>query len=145
MSKKKTGKALESRTQSAVGKNLDKDLDKDIEDLMLNPDRITKILNAFPSKLSASADKIPFKIQLTAAYYAVRDPNTSIKVKATLAAALAYFILPTDFFPDLIAGIGFTDDLAVLMLVLKRLGPAITKEHYVLARRRLESEQKPSK
>ena len=137
MSRKKTSSDLESMAQVAI--------DKDIADLMLNSEKITKILNACPSKLSATANKIPFKTQLTAAYYAIKDPNTSIKVKATLAAALAYFILPTDFFPDLIAGIGFTDDFAVLMLVLKRLGPAVTKEHYELARRRLKSEQQPSK
>jgi uncharacterized membrane protein YkvA (DUF1232 family) len=134
MTKKKSKKDLESQAQIA--------LDNEIDELMLHPEKITKILNAFPDKLSATANKIPFKTQLTAAYFAIKDPNTSIKVKATLAAALAYFILPTDFFPDLIAGIGFTDDFAVLMLVLKRLGPAITKEHYLLARRRLEGEQK---
>lgn len=137
MSKKKSTKDLESQAQAAI--------DKDVTDLMLNPESISRILSAFPSKLSETANKIPFKTQLTAAYYAIKDPNTSIKVKATLAAALAYFILPTDFFPDVIAGIGFTDDFAVLMLVLKRLGPAITKEHYELARRRLESVQKPTK
>jgi uncharacterized membrane protein YkvA (DUF1232 family) len=137
MSKKRVSKELVPKSQVA--------LDKEIDDLMLNPEKIAKILSAFPQKLSATANKIPFKTQLTAAYYAIRDPNTPVKVKATLAAALAYFILPTDFFPDLIAGIGFTDDFAVLMLVLRRLGPAITKEHYELARRRLESEQKPSK
>ena len=137
MSRKKTSSDLESKAQAAI--------DKDIDDLMLNSEKITEILNAFPSKLSATANKIHFKTQLAAAYYAIKDPNTSIKVKATLAAALAYFILPTDFFPDLIAGIGFTDDFAVLMLVLKRLGPAVTKEHYELARRRLKSEQQPSK
>jgi uncharacterized membrane protein YkvA (DUF1232 family) len=136
MSKKRVSKELVPKSQVA--------LDKEIDDLMLNPEKIAKILSAFPQKLSATANKIPFKIQLTAAYYAIKDPNTSIKVKATLAAALAYFILPTDFFPDIIVGIGFTDDFAVLMLVLRRLGPAITKEHYELARRRLESEQKPS-
>jgi uncharacterized membrane protein YkvA (DUF1232 family) len=136
MSKKRASKDLVPITQVK--------LDKDIEDLMLNPEKIAKILSAFPAKLSATANKIPFKTQLTAAYYAIKDPNTSVKVKATLAVALAYFILPTDFFPDLIAGIGFTDDFAVLMLVLRRLGPAITKEHYELARRRLESGQKPS-
>ena len=134
---KNSKKDLESQTQIAI--------DNEIDELMLHPEKITKILNAFPDKLSATANKIPFKTQITAAYYAIRDPKTPIRVKATLAAALAYFILPTDFFPDLIAGIGFTDDFAVLMLVLKRLGPAITKEHYQLARGRLESEQKSAK
>jgi uncharacterized membrane protein YkvA (DUF1232 family) len=137
MSKKRVSKELSPKTQIT--------LDKDIDDLLLNPEKIAKILSEFPAKLSATANKIPFKIQLTAAYYAIKDPNTSVKVKATLAAALAYFILPTDFFPDFIAGIGFTDDFAVLILVLRRLGPAITKEHYELARRRLESGQKTSK
>jgi uncharacterized membrane protein YkvA (DUF1232 family) len=141
MSKNKGSKELNSKARAA----LDKELDNDIEALMLNPERINKILSTFPDKMSASANKIPFKIQITAAYYAIRDPKTPIRVKATLAAALAYFILPTDFFPDFIAGIGFTDDFAVLMLVLKRLGPAITKEHYQLARGRLESEQKSAK
>ena len=100
-----------------------------------------EILNAFPAKLSANADKIPFTTQITAAYYALRDPNTSIKVKATLAAAIAYFILPVDLFPDLLAGFGFTDDFAVLLLVLRRLGPAITPAHYELARGRLQRDQ----
>jgi uncharacterized membrane protein YkvA (DUF1232 family) len=120
-------------------------VNRSVTDILSNPEKIAEILNAFPAKLSASADKIPFKTQITAAYYAVKDPNTSIKVKATLAAALAYFILPTDLLPDFIAGLGFTDDFAVLFLVLRRLGPAITEEHYELARRRLEGEQKSSK
>lgn len=105
-----------------------------------NPDKIQAILDAFPKKLTA-AGKIPFAEQITAAYYALRDPKTPFKVKATLAAALAYFIMPTDLIPDFVAGFGFSDDLAVLLLVLKRVSGSINESHLKLARRRLKSEQ----
>lgn len=108
-----------------------------------NPDKIQAILDAFPKKLT-SVGKIPFAEQITAAYYALRDPKTPLKVKATLAAALAYFILPTDFVPDFIAGFGFSDDFAVLLLVLKRVSSSITDQHYELARRRLQGEEESS-
>ena len=108
-----------------------------------NPDKIQGILDAFPKKLT-SVGKIPFAEQITAAYYALRDPKTPFKVKATLAAALAYFILPTDIVPDFIAGFGFSDDFAVLLLVLKRVSSSITDQHYELARRRLQSEEESS-
>lgn len=108
-----------------------------------NPDKIQAILDAFPKKLT-SVGKIPFAEQITAAYYALRDPKTPFKVKATLAAALAYFILPTDIVPDFIAGFGFSDDFAVLLLVLKRVSSSITDQHYELARRRLQGEEESS-
>jgi uncharacterized membrane protein YkvA (DUF1232 family) len=102
-----------------------------------NPEKIQNILDAFPNKLTA-AGKIPFAEQITAVYYALRDPKTPFKVKAILAAALAYFILPTDIIPDFIAGFGFTDDFAVLLLVLKRVSSSVTDAHYELARQRLK-------
>ena len=116
-------------------------VDESAQTFQTKPERIAEVLNEFPAKLSKNSEKIPFAEQITAVYYAVRDPKTPMKVKATLAGALAYFILPTDFFPDFLAGFGFTDDFAVLMLVLKRVGPAIKSEHYELARRRLQRDQ----
>jgi len=74
-------------------------------------------------------------------YYALRDSKTPLKVKALLGAALAYFIMPVDLIPDWIVGIGFTDDLAVVMMVLRQLAGAITEEHYELARVRLQREK----
>ena len=74
-------------------------------------------------------------------YYALKDPKTSIKVKVILAAALAYFIMPIDVIPDWILGFGFTDDLAVIVMVLKQLSGSVTEEHYSLARRRLQRDK----
>jgi uncharacterized membrane protein YkvA (DUF1232 family) len=122
----------------------DRLVDESAIELLSNPEKIAAILDAFPAKLSQTSGKVPFSEQVTAAYYAARDPKTSLKVKATLAAAIAYFILPTDLIPDFVAGFGFTDDFAVIMLVLKRLGPAVKPEHYALARRRLQRDQESS-
>jgi uncharacterized membrane protein YkvA (DUF1232 family) len=48
----------------------------------------------------------------------VRDPRTPLPLKALLAAALAYVIVPIDLVPDVIPIIGQADDLTVLLLVL---------------------------
>lgn len=106
--------------------------------LARDPEQIRAILEQFPAKLAQTAGRIPFAEQLVAVYYAVRDPRTSVKVKATLGAALLYFIVPTDAIPDFVAGFGFTDDFAVLTLALRKVGTAVRDEHYDLARRRLQ-------
>jgi len=109
--------------------------------LQKNPDALKRILSEFPGKLSESSGKITFATQATAMYYALRDSKTPLKVKALIGAALAYFIMPFDLIPDWIVGLGFTDDLAVVMMVLRQLSGSITPEHYELARRRLQREK----
>mgnify|MGYP006267283427 CR=1 FL=1 len=103
-----------------------------------NPDAIKQVIQDFPNKMKDSSGRVSFTLQATAMYYALRDSKTPIKVKAWLAAALAYFIMPIDVIPDWIFGLGFTDDLAVIVFVLRQLSGAITPEHYELARRRLQ-------
>lgn len=119
-------------------------IDEVAADLEAHPSKIEHILKALPAVFAEVSGRIPFAEPLFAAYYAVRDPKTDIKVKAVLAAALAYFIMPIDLIPDVIAGFGFTDDLAVLMIVLRRVHSAVTPEHYELARRRLKGDEQTS-
>jgi len=57
------------------------------------------------------------------------DPVTPLHVKAVLFGALAYFIMPIDLIPDVIAWVGFTDDAAVLYAALRTIAPHIKDRH----------------
>jgi uncharacterized membrane protein YkvA (DUF1232 family) len=55
-----------------------------------------------------------------------------------LFAALAYFVLPFDFFPDLLPIVGFTDDAAVLLTALRLISSNMRPVHHEAARAALE-------
>lgn len=97
------------------------------------------VRNDFVNKIKAVARRIPFADDAVAAWFCTRDPATPFKVRATLIGALAYFILPTDMVPDILAGLGFTDDAAVLLAALRLVGNHITDAHRARARRWLQS------
>lgn len=88
----------------------------------------------FWKKLLTLAGKIPFAEDLAAAYYAAVDPATPARVKGILLAALAYFVLPFDAIPDFLAGIGFTDDAAVVAMAIGLVGSHIAPRHRSRAR-----------
>lgn len=88
-------------------------------------------------KLLRVAGRIPFADDLAAAWYAAIDPATPRKAKAVLFAALGYFMMPADMVPDVIAGLGFTDDATVLATALSIVGTQIRSRHRVQARRLL--------
>ncbi len=84
---------------------------------------------------------MPFAEDLIAAHYCAFDRQTPIHVKAVLVGALAYFVLPADFIPDVLPVIGYTDDAAVLAAAIKLVSSHITPDHreaakLVLARMR---------
>jgi uncharacterized membrane protein YkvA (DUF1232 family) len=83
----------------------------------------------FWPKLTRSLSYLPFADKIVAAYYCAMDPATPFKVRATLLGALAYFILPFDLVPDVILGLGFTDDMAVLVTAFTMIRNHITQEH----------------
>lgn len=89
------------------------------------------------AKVKRTLGRVPFLDRALAAFYAAIDASTPAAAKATLFAALAYFIVPADLIPDFIAGIGFTDDAAVLLLALRTIAPHITPEHLDQARQAL--------
>ena len=68
----------------------------------------------------------------------LRDPRTPLGLKAILAAALAYVVLPVDLIPDVIPILGQADDLTVLLLVLdlflQNAPPEVRAEHAARAR-----------
>jgi uncharacterized membrane protein YkvA (DUF1232 family) len=97
------------------------------------------VRDGFWPKLARGAAKLPFADELLAAWYCATDASTPLQVKATLFGALAYFILPFDVIPDVILGLGFTDDMAVLMAAMTLVKSHITADHRTRAREALDS------
>ena len=95
------------------------------------------VRTGFWSKLTKVAASIPFAKDLVAAYYCTRDPETPLRVRAILLAALAYFVLPTDMIPDFLAGLGFTDDATVLTAAIGLIATHMKPEHRDAAQRAL--------
>ena len=58
--------------------------------------------------------------------------------KAALLGAIAYFILPFDFIPDMLPVLGFSDDAAVLATAIRLVATHITPEHRDAARAALK-------
>lgn len=88
----------------------------------------------FWRKLKGLAVKLPFAEDLLAAYYCAFDRQTPRHVQAALLGAIAYFVLPFDFVPDMLPVLGFTDDAAVLATALRMVASHITPDHREAAR-----------
>lgn len=87
-----------------------------------------------------AARYVPFMEDVVAAYYCALDNKTPPRVRGTLMAALAYFVLPLDMIPDFIAGFGFTDDIAVLTAAITALKAHIRPAHRQAAHEALQAE-----
>ncbi|MBK5199197.1 MAG: DUF1232 domain-containing protein [Methyloceanibacter sp.] len=103
-------------------------------------ERERQIRRDFWAKLKRFAGRVPFVEDLVAAYYCALDPATPMRVRGMLLAALAYFILPFDLIPDMIVGLGFADDAALLTAVLGLVASHITPTHRAAAARALDKE-----
>ena len=88
-----------------------------------------RVRQGFWPKFRRVAARIPFARDLLAVYYSARDEETPFQAKGLMFAALAYFVLPTDFVPDFITGLGFTDDAAVLFALMNVVGRAVKPRH----------------
>jgi uncharacterized membrane protein YkvA (DUF1232 family) len=94
----------------------------------------------FWRKVRQTLGRVPFLDQAVAVYYAAIDPATPRYAKGVLLAALAYFIMPADMIPDMLAGLGFTDDATVLLMAVKTLSANIKPEHVQRARAFLDEQ-----
>jgi len=88
-----------------------------------------RVARGFWPKLRKVAARVPFASDALSVWFCARDPATPTRVKAMMTAALAYFVLPTDAIPDVLAGIGFTDDAAVFAALLALVGRHLKPQH----------------
>ena len=89
-------------------------------------------------KLRRVVAGLPFAEDLLAAYYCAFDKRTPRHVQVALLGAIAYFILPFDFIPDMMPMLGFTDDAAVLATAIRLVATHIRPEHRDAARATLK-------
>ena len=70
-------------------------------------------------------------------FYVMKSKEVTVKTKISIAAALGYFILPTDAIFDLTPLVGYSDDLGVLIFALSQVSSNITPEIKEQARQKL--------
>src|SRR5262249_52299935 len=97
----------------------------------------TRVRRGFWPKVGRVAARLPFAEDFLAAYYCAFDRATPLQVRAALLAALAYFVLPFDFIPDLLPLVGYADDAAVLLTALRLVSSHMRDEHRIAAREAL--------
>jgi uncharacterized membrane protein YkvA (DUF1232 family) len=98
----------------------------------------TRVITHFWGKLKTNLARIPFAHKAAALYFCARDPATPLKARGTLYGALAYFIVPLDVLPDMLLGLGFTDDLTVLMAAASVIANHLKPEHEARAHAAIE-------
>ena len=93
----------------------------------------------FVEKISRIAKRAGSKLVYAALilYYTLQSDKVSKSDKAIIIGALGYMISPLDVIPDAIPIAGLTDDLAVLLYVLKKVWTGIDPEIIAKAREKL--------
>ena len=93
----------------------------------------------FTEKISRIAKRAGAKLVYAALilYYTLQSDKVSAKDKAIIIGALGYMISPLDVIPDAIPIAGLSDDLAVLIYVLKKFWIDVDPEVKERAKERL--------
>jgi len=93
----------------------------------------------FVEKIARIAKRAGAKLVYAALvlYYTLQSDKVSAGDKAMIIGALGYMISPLDVVPDAIPIAGLSDDLAVLLFVLKKVWTDIDPEIQTKAKERL--------
>ena len=93
----------------------------------------------FVEKIARIAKRAGAKLVYAALilYYTLQSDKISAANKAMIIGALGYMISPLDVIPDAIPIAGLTDDLAVLLFVLKKVWTDIDPDIQAKAKERL--------
>lgn len=92
-----------------------------LPDFINYKDKFSK--TGFIDKIASIAKRAGAKLVYAALvlYYTLESDQVSVKDKAMIIGALGYLISPLDVVPDAIPIAGLSDDMAVLIYVLKRV------------------------
>jgi len=100
----------------------------DLPDFMSYANKFSQ--SDFVEKISRIAKRAGSKLVYAALilYYTLQSDKISKADKAMTIGALGYMISPLDVLPDAIPIVGLTDDLAVLVYVLKKVWTEVDPE-----------------
>ncbi len=100
----------------------------ELPDFMSYKDKFSP--SGFVEKIARVAKRAGVKFVYAALllYYTLESPKVNVKDKAIIIGALGYLISPLDLMPDAIPIAGLTDDLAVLIYVLKKVWDEVSEE-----------------
>lgn len=111
----------------------------DLQDILKYKDEFST--RAFVEKVQRIAKRAGAKLIYAALilYYALQSDKVSLKEKAFIIGALGYLIGPLDVVPDAIPIAGLSDDLAVLLYVLKTVWSKVDDDVKAKAKSKLHS------
>ncbi|MEQ8241223.1 MAG: YkvA family protein [Cyclobacteriaceae bacterium] len=110
---------------------------KKAEEAVQNNDKINGLIYSAKAKMVKLKDnedeigtlirQLNLMIRMVKAYFNGEYRSFSYKTIVMFVFSLVYFITPVDFIPDFIPGLGFTDDLSILYMVIKSFSQDIEK------------------
>ena len=71
-------------------------------------------------------------------FYALNSPSTPVWAKTVIIGALGYFISPFDIVPDVTPGVGYADDIAVMVFAIGAVVMSINEDVRKQARNKLK-------
>ena len=100
----------------------------ELPEFMSYKDKFTQ--SGFIEKISKIAKRAGSKLVYAALilYYTLQSESVSLKDKTMILAALGYLISPLDVMPDAIPIAGLSDDLCVLLYVLRKVWTDIPED-----------------
>lgn len=99
----------------------------------------------FWPKLKRVASGVPGVSDILALYFYMNSDKAPLQHKVSILATLAYFIMPLDLLPDFMAALGYTDDVAVALGLIKFIGSDIMKPYRLYARKWLKGDLESKK
>ena len=88
------------------------------QDKLKNTDYIKSSMDKFLVKIKTM-------IRLVKAYIDGTYKDLSLKNVVLIVAGLLYFIMPLDFIPDFLPGIGYIDDISIVLAIFKTVSEEI--------------------
>lgn len=89
-----------------------------------SPETFWNKVRRFGARLGEGSLRVVFTL-----YHCLQDPDTPAWARATILAALGYFILPADMVPDFFPAAGLADDAAALTSALAVTAAHVKPEH----------------